>query len=306
MKFAKFVQTNSKDPMKKIISLLFFLAAVMGHAQLLWKVSGGSLKEPSYLFASYHLMPGSFVDSVPGLNAAIKRVDCALVEIENEKMTAHATVKKMGEWMIAPTDSTIDVLLSKEAYQIVDAVVKRYHGDFGISLDKLKTMRPSALEAQFQQLMAIKMLGGINPNNLLDSEVERRVEALGKPVHSLETVDFQLQMLFGKPLNRQAADLLETCKNIDEVEQVFNDLHSAYTSQNFSKLMLAATNPVSMNEADMEQYCFQRNERWMPAITEAMKRGSVLVAVGAAHLGMEKGLIALLRQQGYTIEPVTK
>ncbi len=306
MKFAIFAQTNSKNPMKKIISLLFILAAVVGHAQLLWKVSGGSLKEPSYLFATYHLMPGTFVDSVPGLNDAIKRVDGALVEIENNKMTAPATVKKMGEWMIAPADSSIDVLLSKEGYQIVDTVVKRYLGDFGISLDKLKMMRPSALEAQFQQLMAVKVLGGINPNNLLDSEVERRVIVMGKPVHSLETVDFQLHLLFGKPLNKQAADLLETCKNIDEVERVFNDLHTAYASQNFSDLMLAATNPVSMNEEDMEQYCFQRNERWMPAITDAMKKGSVLVAVGAAHLGMEKGLIALLRQQGYTVEPVTK
>lgn len=31
---------------------------------------------------------------------------------------------------------------------------------------------------------------------------------------------------------------------------------------------------------------------------------SVLIAVGAGHLPGEKGLISLLRQKGYTVEPV--
>ena len=77
-------------------------------------------------------------------------------------------------------------------------------------------------------------------NNLLDHEVELRVKALGKPAHSLETVDFQLQLLLGDPLPKQAADLLEMCKNIGEVERNFDDMHNAYATQDFDKLMLAA------------------------------------------------------------------
>lgn len=292
--------------MKRVLFLLFLVLAFTCHAQLLWKVSGGSLKKPSYLFGTYHLMPSSFVDSVPGLNDAIHHVDAAWVEIENEKMTAPSTIKEMGLWMIAPPDSAIDMILSKEGYQIVDAVVKRYLGDFGVNLDKLKMMRPAALEAQFQQLMAAKMLNGINPQKLLDSEVEKRVEALGKPVKSLETVDFQLRMLFGSPLNKQAADLLEMCKNIDNAERAFKDMHNAYASQDFSKLMIAATDPATMTADELEHWCFERNEKWLPTLIESMKKESVMVAVGAAHLGLEKGLIALLRQQGFTVEPVTK
>lgn len=290
--------------MKRITFLITLLFALTCQAQLLWKVSGGTLEKPSYLFGTYHLMPSAFVDSVPGLNDAIKNVDAVWVEVENSQMTAPATVMKMSKMMIAPPDSTIDALLSKDAYQIVDTVVQRYLGTFGINLDKLKTMRPAALSTQLAQLMAVRRLPDFEMNNLLDGEVERRVKALGKPAHSLETVDFQLQLLLGDPLPKQAADLLEMCKNIGEVERNFDDMHNAYATQDFDKLMLAATDPSATTPEDMERICYDRNAKWLPTLIEAAPKGSILVAVGAAHLGMEKGLISLLRHQGYTVEPV--
>ena len=52
--------------MKRITFLITLLFALTCQAQLLWKVSGGTLEKPSYLFGTYHLMPSAFVDSVPG------------------------------------------------------------------------------------------------------------------------------------------------------------------------------------------------------------------------------------------------
>lgn len=88
--------------MKRITFLITLLFALTCQAQLLWKVSGGTLEKPSYLFGTYHLMPSAFVDSVPGLNDAIKNVDAVWVEVENSQMTAPATVMKMSKMMIAP------------------------------------------------------------------------------------------------------------------------------------------------------------------------------------------------------------
>ena len=88
--------------MKRITFLITLLFALTCQAQLLWKVSGGTLEKPSYLFGTYHLMPSAFVDSVPGLNDAIKNVDAVWVEVENSQMTAPATVMKMAKMMIAP------------------------------------------------------------------------------------------------------------------------------------------------------------------------------------------------------------
>ena len=290
--------------MKKITFFLVLIIAISCQAQLLWKVSGPGLEKPSYLFGTYHLMPSTFVDSVPGLNKAIESADEVWVEIENEKMKSPEVLTQMSALMTAPADSTIDRLISPDGYKIVDTVVRRYLGMFGVTLDQVKMMRPAALSLQLEQLMAMKKLPNSDFSHLLDGEVERRVKALGKPSHSLESVDFQIQLFFGSPLQKQAADLLEMCKNIDEVERNFDDIHQAYVTQDFDKLTAAITNPVTMDEEDLATVCFERNEKWLPTLIDAAKKGSIIVAVGAAHLVLERGLITLLRLQGYTVEPV--
>ena len=55
--------------MKKILMTLaaVFCCAMSVQAQLLYKISGGGLKEPSYILGSNHTAAISFVDSIPGL-----------------------------------------------------------------------------------------------------------------------------------------------------------------------------------------------------------------------------------------------
>jgi hypothetical protein len=40
------------------------------NAQLLYKISGNGLEKPSYIVGTYHLAPGNFADSIPGLKDA--------------------------------------------------------------------------------------------------------------------------------------------------------------------------------------------------------------------------------------------
>ena len=54
----------------------------------------------------------------------------------------------------------------------------------------------------------------------------------------------------------------------------------------------------------MERLAYKRNRQWMDKITMTLPVQSVLAAVGAAHLVGEQGLIKLLRDRGYTVEPV--
>ncbi|MDO4511481.1 MAG: TraB/GumN family protein [Bacteroidales bacterium] len=290
--------------MKRILLAIALLWALTSQAQLLWKVTGNGLEKPSYLFGTYHLMPDTFVDSVPGLPEAIKSVDAVWTEVENATMTSPEVVQKISKLMIAPADSTIDVLLSKEGYEIVDGVVRRYLGTFGIGLDQVKNMRPSALANQFVQLIAAKKVQNINPAHLLDGEVERRAKAIGKLTCSLESVDYQLHMLFGSPLKEQAAQLLEMCKSIEAQERNFLLMHNAYAAQDLEKLTQATADPEVMTAEQLEKLCFQRNRNWLPTIINEAQKGSILVAVGAAHLTLDQGLINLLHQKGYTVEPV--
>ena len=59
-----------------------------------------------------------------------------------------------------------------------------------------------------------------------------------------------------------------------------------------------------MDDAEMDRMSYDRNRKWMEKITMTLPVQRVLVAVGAAHLVGKDGLINLLRERGYTVEPV--
>ena len=60
--------------MKRILILLLPFCLLPAQSQLLWQVSGHGLTRPSYLFGTHHLIPVSFLDSVPGLLIGLKEL----------------------------------------------------------------------------------------------------------------------------------------------------------------------------------------------------------------------------------------
>ena len=53
-----------------------------------------------------------------------------------------------------------------------------------------------------------------------------------------------------------------------------------------------------------ERLVARRNRRMVERMLPGLRQGGVFVAVGALHLPGEEGLVALLRQEGFTVERV--
>jgi uncharacterized protein YbaP (TraB family) len=49
---------------------------------------------------------------------------------------------------------------------------------------------------------------------------------------------------------------------------------------------------------------YDRNANWSKKLQELMPGSSLVIAVGAGHLPGKKGVLNLLREAGYTVEPV--
>jgi uncharacterized protein YbaP (TraB family) len=54
----------------------------------------------------------------------------------------------------------------------------------------------------------------------------------------------------------------------------------------------------------MDLLLYDRNKRWAEQIPQLAKDNPTLFAVGAGHLGGEKGVISLLRKKGYVVKPL--
>lgn len=294
--------------MKRIILILLIVAiAVAAQAQLLWKVSGNSLGRPSYVMGTYHFAPSSMIDKIPGMEQAFNGCDVVIGELEKESMVGPEAQALAAQAMMAPADSTLDKLYSPEDYAIIEAVFNKYFGSMGVKLSQMNVLKPMAISTQMQAMQAIKYFPSLNPNDLIDVAVQTRANEMGRPSMALETIEEQIDLLFNAPIAYQAVGLLESCKNDDKFTQLSTALVEAYMAQDLKRIETVLNDPELNGEGadeEMEALLYERNRNWIQKLAAIMPERACLVCVGAGHLPGDQGLLQLLRDAGYTVEPM--
>ena len=292
----------------KRLSLLVALVmlALASQAQLLWKVSGNGLGRPSYIMGTYHFAPATMMEKIPGMAQAFEGCDVVVGEIDKEEMMNSETQMKMGMAMMAPPDSTLDKLFSREDYAIVEKVFDKYFGSMGVKLSQMNMLKPSAISMQMQAMQAVKYFPNFNENDLIDMAVQTRANEMGRPSIGLETIEEQTAMLFDAPLSEQAEDLLDACKKDDYFMVQSSALVEAYMAQDLAKIESIMTDPeMGGDDAEaMDALIYDRNRNWVEKLVKMMPERAALVCVGAGHLPGDQGLLQLLRDRGYTVEPM--
>ena len=302
------------DIMKRffITLILAILAFVGANAQLLYKISGNGLDAPSYIVGTYHLAPASFVDSIPGARAALDAVGQVCGEIGMAEMNSPEGTKKVMAAMMLPDGKSLKDVLSPEEFAKLDAYMTDVMG-VGLSnpmiAAQLGKMTPMAISTQLQLLQYMKMTPGFNPNALIDSYFQTAAAKMGKPVLGLETIDFQISVLYkGRSIERQTVQLMCMIDNKEYELMMMKSLTDAYFSQNMDKL-LEITEEKLGNKCDStpeedEALIYGRNADWAVKMPSIMEGKSTLFVVGAAHMPGERGVLELLRKSGYTVEAV--
>lgn len=292
----------------KRLSLLVALVmlALASQAQLLWKVSGNGLGRPSYIMGTYHFAPATMMEKIPGMAQAFEGCDVVVGEIDKEEMMNSDTQMKMGMAMMAPPDSTLDKLFSREDYAIVEKVFDKYFGSMGVKLSQMNMLKPSAISMQMQAMQAVKYFPNFNENELIDMAVQTRANEMGRPSIGLETIEEQTAMLFDAPLTEQAEDLLDACRKDDYFMVQSSALVEAYMAQDLAKIESIMTDPeMGGDDAEaMDALIYDRNRNWVEKLVKMMPERAALVCVGAGHLPGDQGLLQLLRARGYTVEPM--
>ena len=291
--------------MKKIIlSLATLIIALSGNAQILYKVSGNGAKGNSYVMGTHHLAPISILDSLESFNSAINSVDAVYGEIDQSEMNSPQTQQKMMMAAMAPTDSTLSKVFTKEQFDSIDNVIKKYSGGQA-TLNMLEPMKPMLVGQQLTILMNLQVIPNFNPMQQLDTHVKAIGAQAGKEVNGFETVEFQINVLFGDPISEQAEDLLESIHKEDMMKSFSFDLYNAYITQDIEKVRQLMIDPdLGLEPEDEAKMLTNRNVNWVNQLKTILPQKSVFVCVGAGHLPGENGVLNLLRQAGYTITPV--
>ena len=296
---------NNFEKMKKfVLSLTVLFTAISINAQILYKVSGNGAKGDSYIMGTHHLAPISILDSLESFNSAINSVDAVYGEIEQSEMNSPQTQQKMMIRAMAPADSTLSNLFTKEQYDSIDNVVKKYSGGQA-ALNMLEPMIPTLVNQQLAILINMQIIPNFNPMQPLDTYVQAIGTQAGKEIKGFESVDFQLDILFGDAISKQAEDLLETVRKEDKLKSFSVELYNAYMTQDIEKLQRLMTDPdLGLKATDVAKMLTNRNENWVNQLKTILPQKTVFVCVGAGHLPGDKGVLSLLREAGYTVTPI--
>lgn len=285
--------------MNRVLMLLVFCvlstasrAQVPAENSLLWEISGRGLAKPSYLFGTIHLICPTDFSLSDSLKSTISRTQQVALEMD---MDDPGMMAGMMKTMNMAAGNELKKLVTEQEYQRLDRFFK---DSVHVGL------------AMFERAKPFVLMGPLF-NTVLDCQPQSYemalVELAGKQkseVIGIETLEEQMAIFDTIPYKDQAKMLLNLIDSLPSARKEFRSLIALYKAQNINELYGMTLKSEFGMEGNEEVMLFARNQKWIPRIRRIASAKPTFFAVGAAHLGGEKGVIALLRKEGFTVSAV--
>jgi uncharacterized protein len=261
---------------------------------LLWKISGKEMKKASYLFGTMHVLCADDAVLSENLKAAIAHCDEVVFEIDLSDMNGMLGAMK---YMRMNDSKKLSDLLDASDY----AKVKNYFSAHS-------TMLPFGILERFKPML----ISSIIEENNMDCKTTDGMELMimkegrqyNKPFKGLETAEFQAGLFDSIPYEKQAKDLVNSIDSMDDNKKMTLQLATVYKQQDLDQIDALSRRDDGGISGYMDLLLYDRNRKWARNLDSLLPRQSLLIAVGAAHLPGDQGVISLLRKEGYTVEPV--
>ncbi|MCB0568462.1 MAG: TraB/GumN family protein [Phaeodactylibacter sp.] len=297
---------------KLFYSLFLTLLAIAGWAQptsaqyaptaeensLLWEITGKGIKEPSYLFGTIHMIGKQDYFLTEATRASFEKARRVTFEIDMEEMMDFTKLFPLLMKSFMANDTTLEDLLSPEDY----ALASEHFEGLGLPMMFLNRIKPMFLSALGEGDMS--SMDGSGDVMSYEMELMSMAQHSKKPIDGLETAEFQMSVFDSIPYKVQAEMLVESIKSEENGEGQFEQMVKLYKNQDLQAMQAM----MESEEAGIGNYedllLVRRNRNWIPVMAKMMAEQPTFFAVGAGHLGGAQGVVALLREAGYTVAPL--
>ena len=265
------------------------------YKSLFWKIYGNGLADTSYLYGTMHTKDKRVYQFKNGVLDAFNKSKVYAMELNMDSVNEFEVLQQL----IMDSTYSLQTLLTKEEYTFVDQYFK---DSLNISLFLFNKIHPIFTS----QMIALKDLGN-EEEEALDLYFFTEAKRQQKVIVGLEKMEEQINTFKSIPYELQAKELLRA------VEDIFNgnalqidELMEWYIKGDLNKLLeLTSENESStneMNEIINTVFLIDRNRKMADRSEKYIKKGPTFIAVGAAHLPGEEGVIENLRSKGYTVK----
>ncbi len=285
--------------MKKVLFLIlcgFCSFPCQSQNSILWEISGKELKSPSYLMGTLKFI-GEREFYMPK-EVVSKLNTCALFAIEDQ--VDHKAQMELNKAVHFPAGKSLATELSPEDYSKITAFFEK---EFKISKKtfnkKFSKLIPLALSMNMTRMALGEDVKYYDMELLLIAKKDKM------ETYSLEPIERESQAIQAFPMKDQEVALLHSVNNFETQKSEYKKLEDAYLKGDLDKVFEYSLHPTENNPVFIEEFYFKRNQEWLPKIEKMMHEKQAFVAVGVSHLEGEKGLLNLLKQQGYTLTPIS-
>lgn len=287
---------NARIPMSVAALLLAAMTLVSAHAAdqaLLYTISKDGAQR-GYLLGTVHSDDARVLDFSKAFMDALESCDRFAMEL----VPNQPTLSRLLDYMHYQDGTTLKSQIGEERFaRVVDAA-----RSYRLGPDQLATMKVWA---------AMMTLSIPPPENglFMDLSLALQAAGMGLEVVGLETLDEQLSFLEDMPEDQQLILLDQALEEFDELHAFYDELIAAYVESDLQALREQSESQFAELPDEVEEYFYSRgidarNERMRDRLLAELEKGTVFTAVGALHLPGDAGLIQLLRNEGFAVEPV--
>ncbi|NBB79445.1 MAG: TraB/GumN family protein [Verrucomicrobia bacterium] len=280
-----------------LLSLLFVsLIPCLSAQSSVWKVTKGS--NEVYLGGTCHILRASDFPLPPEFDLAYAQADTLVFEIDPSEMESPAFAARLMAESVYRDGRTLKTVLSEEAYGALAAQGAKSN----LPIEILQNTKPgmAVMMITIQELT----MAGITQEGV-DLLYARKAKRDGKPVGSLETVEFQLNLITNLGEGNESAFVLYSMQDLEQIGTLFDEIVRAWRTGDLETIDQFFAADMEKFPGIYEIFLKDRNERWVPRIADMLENEPTeFVLVGVGHMGGQHGLLSLLRAEGYSIEQV--
>ncbi|MEO5891999.1 MAG: TraB/GumN family protein [Ferruginibacter sp.] len=268
--------------------------AAKKYPSLFWEITGNGLKKPSYLFGTMHVSSKMVFHLSDSFYYAMKNVDAVALELNPDLWQGQMVrLDRLKENYANFIQSPGGDFLTENSFRI---------GSYDTELKAALSTEPSVVNSLLYR--SYKAREDFEEDTFLDLYIFQTGKKLGKrsagveDYNETEKVVLEAYADMAKEKKKKTIDI-----DGESMRDIGQKIQDAYRTGDLD-LMDSLDILTERSDAFREKFLYKRNEIQAGSIDTILKRSSLFVGVGAAHLPGPRGIIELLRKMGYNLRPI--
>ncbi|MCB9330314.1 MAG: TraB/GumN family protein [Lewinellaceae bacterium] len=256
---------------------------------LLWQLTPKNGGPVSYLFGTMHVRDLRAFAWLETAKKHLQECDVFASEFDFSETDPMA----IAAIMQLPEEESLDKLLKPGVWKNLEFYARK---KLGIPAEKLRRMHPMTVSLTLTNTL---MADGADYS--LDETLWEHAQAIGIKTTGVETFAEQLQTLKEIPFKQHVKSLTWLLKNYKRQKRRLKKMLKWYRNANLASLYKAAKKDA---KGMRNKLLFERNKIMARRFAEIAHNESLFCAVGAGHLAGQKGMLRLLKKQGFKVRAV--